>query len=181
MDVALSFKLLQLINSASYRRIEPIKSIEQAIVLLGLKEVKKWAYVLTLRELKYQNNKVPSEVIKLSFMRAKMGELIANRLGKKQESSSYFLTGMLSCIDTFMQRPLQDVLKDLPLHEEIKGAIKGEYNSYRSVLELCQLVEQAKWDQIEKKAKDLNISTEVVFQFYKDSLEWTQTVMKTFY
>jgi len=181
MDVALSFKLLQLINSAAYRRIEPIKSIEQAIVLLGLKEVKKWAYVLTLRELKYQNTKVPSEVIKLSFMRAKMGELIANQLGKKHESSSYFLTGMLSCIDTFMQRPIQDILEELPLHDEIKNAIKGEDNAYRSVLQLCQLVEKAKWDQIEEKSKELNISTEHVFKFYKDALEWTQTVMETFY
>lgn len=181
MDVALSFKLLQLINSASYRRIEPIKSIEQAIVLLGLKEVKKWAYVLTLRELKFQNNKVPSEVIKLSFMRAKMGELIASQLGRKQESSSYFLTGMLSCIDTFMQRPLDDILKDLPLHEEIKDAIKGESNSYRAVLELCQLVEKGKWDEIEMKSHELGVSIEDVFQYYKDSLEWTQTIMETFY
>lgn len=181
MDVALSFKLLQLINSAAYRRIEPIKSIEQAIVLLGLKEVKKWAYVLTLKELKYQNKNVPTELIKLSFMRAKMGELISIETGKKSESSSYFLTGMLSCIDTFMQRPIQDVLEDLPLHEEIKQAIKGESNAYRSVLELCQLVEQAKWDQIERKSEELNLPMDRVFQFYKDALEWTQTIMELFY
>lgn len=181
MDVALSVKLLKLINSAAYRRLEPIKSIEQAIVLLGFREVKKWAYVLTLRELNYQNKELPIEVIKLSFMRAKMGELIADRLGQKQEGSSYFLTGMLSCIDTFMQRPLRDILGELPLHEEIKAGLLGKENRYRSVLNLCKFVEKANWTQIEERSEALGIPTEEVFRFYRDALEWTQTLMETFY
>lgn len=181
MDVALSFKLLQLINSVAYRRIEPIKSIEQAIVLLGFQEVRKLAYVLTIKELKSKNTQVPEEVIKVSFMRAKMGELIARQVGQVKEAPSYFLTGILSLIDTFMQRPIKDILDELPLHEDIKKALIGKENKYRKALDLCMLVERAEWEEIEKVTKDLGISMECLFAFYKESLGWTQQLLENFY
>lgn len=181
MDVALSVKLLQLINSSTYRRMEPIKSIEQAIVLLGFQEVRKWAYVLTIKEIKAKNGKIPHEVIKVSFMRAKMGELIARQIGQVQEGSSYFLTGILSLIDTFMQRPIENILEDLPLHNEIKSALLGEQNKYRKVLDLCKLVERAEWEEIHIAAKKLGLSLECLFGFYNESVAWTQTLLENFY
>ena len=50
-DVSLSFKLLKLINSANYVFRSKIKSIKQALSLLGEKEIKKWLYLIVFKTL----------------------------------------------------------------------------------------------------------------------------------
>ena len=75
-DLSLSYKLLKLINSPIIGRVYKIKSIKQAIVLLGLKELRKWIFLLSFRERVKKNNQVPDEAVKMSFTRAKASELI---------------------------------------------------------------------------------------------------------
>ena len=51
-DVSLSFKVLKIINSPAARKKSKIRSIKQAVVMLGLEELNHWIYVLMLRESK---------------------------------------------------------------------------------------------------------------------------------
>ncbi|MDA6106704.1 HDOD domain-containing protein, partial [Escherichia coli] len=48
-DISLSYKLLRLINNPVFRPRNEVSSIKQAIMLLGLNEIKKWIYVLMIR------------------------------------------------------------------------------------------------------------------------------------
>ncbi|MYL34593.1 HDOD domain-containing protein [Pontibacillus yanchengensis] len=180
MDVSLSYKFLRLINTVAYRRLEPVKSIQQAIVLLGFTEIKKWAYVIAMKDIKSSNADVSSEVMKISLTRAKFSENVALEMGEKKEASSYFLTGMLSLIDAVMQQPIATVVNDLPLHDDIKGALLGERNAYRLVLDLCHLIENAQWEEIERTAINLGLSMEKLFDHYHSSMLWCQTMMATY-
>ncbi|KGP73823.1 EAL and HDOD domain-containing protein [Pontibacillus yanchengensis] len=177
MDVSLSYKFLRLINSVAYRRLQPVKSIQQAIVLLGFKEMKKWAYVIAMKDIKSTNADVSSEVMKISLTRAKFSESVALEMGERKEASSYFLTGMLSLIDAVMQQPIATIVNDLPLHTEIKGALMGERNAYRLVLDLSYFIENAQWDDIERVAKELGLSIERLFEHYHSSMLWSQAMM----
>lgn len=49
-DISLTYKLLQMINNSSKRSKSKIRSIKQAILLLGLANLRKWIYLLALRE-----------------------------------------------------------------------------------------------------------------------------------
>ncbi|KGX87193.1 EAL and HDOD domain-containing protein [Pontibacillus litoralis] len=178
LDVSLSYKLLRLTNTIGNRRLERVKSIEQAVMLVGLNEVKKWAYVLVMRNLKNQQGNVAEEALKISFLRARMCENVAEIIGQRDESASYFLTGMLSLIELFMQQSMQDSLEGLALDEQIKDALLGEPNKYRDVLDLCQLIERGEWDLLEQRAANLSLSIDNLFQQYKESLIWTQALMK---
>ena len=82
-DVAFCYKLLKFVNSAAFGFRETIRSIRQALVLLGQEEVLHWVASLTLREV--ANNK-PLELVTLSVARAKFGELLANEAGLKERA-----------------------------------------------------------------------------------------------
>ncbi|MFC3885047.1 EAL and HDOD domain-containing protein [Bacillus songklensis] len=177
-NLSLSFKLLKLMNSPIFGRVYEIKSIKQAIVLLGLKELKKWIYVLSLRETVNNASQVPNEVIKMCFTRAKVSELIALNIGKRLECPSYFLTGMLSLIDTLLKQPLEKLMKQLPLDKEIKDALLGSPSPYRDVLDLVIVVERAEWSEIGKLADRVGIGKQKLFDIYKESMKWTKGVME---
>ncbi|MEJ2637240.1 MAG: HDOD domain-containing protein [Calditrichia bacterium] len=67
-DVSLTYKLLRLINSAAFGIMREIKSIKQALVLLGMREVKKWVALIALSDM---GKEKPEELVKNALLRAK--------------------------------------------------------------------------------------------------------------
>jgi len=176
-DLSLSFKLLKLINSPSYRPKYKISSVRQAIVLLGLIEIQRWIYILALREQVGSHSVLSDETVRLSLTRAKMCELIGARSFKQSQQSVFFLTGMFSLMDTILSIPMEKVLKELPLLDEITEALNGEVNSLKIVLDLVISVERGDWMKTDQYCKDLHIEPELVGRFYQSACEWTETVM----
>ena len=77
-DVSLSFKLLKLINSSYYSFTSEIKSLKQALALLGEKEIKKWLYLIVFQTM--GENK-PEVIIIDSLTRERFAEIIAKNNG----------------------------------------------------------------------------------------------------
>ena len=177
-DLSLSYKLLKLINSPIIGRVYKIKSIKQAIVLLGLKELRKWIFLLSFRETVKKNNQVPDEAVKMCFTRAKASELIALNMGKGSESSSYFLVGMFSLIDTLMKQPIEKIMNQLPLEQDIKETILGHQTLYSDVYHLVVGMERAGWDEIDRLTEILGMEKQKLFQLYKEAMKWTKEVME---
>lgn len=176
-DLSLSYKLLKLINSPAYRPKHKIHSIRQAIVLLGLIEIKRWIYVLAIRENTGYRKHMPEEVLRLCLTRAKMCEMIALRQAQQLPASSYFLVGMLSLMDTILSVSMDSILNKLSLGDEISDALYGIENHMRDVLNLTVAIERAKWDKVDEFMKKLKLSQVMLFSIYKDSCNWTELVL----
>jgi c-di-GMP-related signal transduction protein len=176
-DLSLSYKLLKLINSPAFRPKQKIRSIQQAIVMLGLKEIQKWIYVLAIRDLSVRKQGFSNELITISLTRAKMCELLVR--GKKESSNSpYFLTGMFSLMDSLLNTSMETVLNTLPLHEDIADALSGKQNHLRDMLDLAIAVEKGNWEDVSEICQKLGIIEKVVFSDYFQSLAWSTNLMK---
>ncbi|MDZ5473806.1 EAL domain-containing protein [Bacillus sp. 31A1R] len=178
-DLSLSYKLLKLINSPAFRPKFKIDSIRQAVVLLGLIEIQKWIYVLAVREKSTNKHEGAQEMIKLCLTRAKLCESIERLRFNKAPASGYFMTGMFSLMDSIMGVPMDKILKDLPLRDEITDALKGNQNSLKDVLDLVIAVETANWNVISEKCKVLNIEEKDLFKIYAESLNWSSELVTT--
>src|SRR5205823_12380766 len=75
-DVTLSFRLLRYINSAFFGLVSEVRSIGQALALLGVENLRRWA---TLSVLISIDNK-PPELMLTALMRARFCELAGERL-----------------------------------------------------------------------------------------------------
>ncbi|WP_209124758.1 EAL and HDOD domain-containing protein [Alkalihalobacillus sp. BA299] len=176
-DISISYKLLKLINSPLFGRLNEIKSIKQAIVLLGLKELSKWIYVLYIRNTATIHTNTSDEVIKMCLTRARTSELIAVKIGKGVESSSYFLTGLLSLIDTVLKQPIERVMDQLPLGQEIKDTIIGIRSPYSDVHRLVMSIEKGDWPEISKISERIKIDQSELSNIYINSIKWTKDVL----
>ncbi len=175
-DISLTYKLLRVVNSAAYFRRNKIQNIQQALALLGIKELKKWLYLIVLRE---QSHDKPSELLMLSLIRAKFSEAINKELFHKKEASESFMTGMLSLLDTMMNRPLADLVKELPLDEAIQKALLGEDNSLSRILKVVTSYEKADWEPFYQMANQLKLDPMVVPTLYFDSLSWAGEIVES--
>jgi EAL and modified HD-GYP domain-containing signal transduction protein len=118
----LSHQLLELLNSAAFRRRDPIYSLRQALVLLGKDNLRKWIALLLFAEdgEEAMHNPLFGEAV----LRARTMELAAARIQNSDAfTGSAFLTGVFSVIQALLMRPLNQVIADLNLDRPIAGAL----------------------------------------------------------
>ncbi|BCB04361.1 EAL and HDOD domain-containing protein [Bacillus sp. KH172YL63] len=176
-DLSLSYKLLKLINSPAYRPKHKIHSIRQAIVLLGLVEIKRWIYILAVREQVGKRKQLENEVITLCLMRAKMCELLAEKRNLSSMKSSYFLTGMFSLMDTILSMPIEKILNELPLYDDICAALTGAPGELKEILDLVKAIEKADWTAMDTKMSRLKLRKWDVMESYQIACKWTEELL----
>ncbi len=167
-DVTISFKLLKFINSAFFGFSSRIKSIKQALVMLGIDEFRKWVSLLVLKGM---GDDKPDELMVISIVRAKFCELIAGLIGLKKRGPELFLLGMFSVIDTFVGRPMEEILENMPLEDDIKDALSGHEGLLRNVYELMLATEKGEWDKVFEFTDKLKIDKLKIPELYVKAME----------
>jgi c-di-GMP-related signal transduction protein len=172
MDLSLSFKLLKLINSANYSFRSEIKSIGQALALLGEKEIKKWLYLIAFKTI---GEDKPEIIIINSLTRAKFAELVADKIRVRTNPFNAYLIGMLSMVDLLLDRPLEQILEELLIPIEVKDALNGINNNiYRKILDLIMEYEKGQWDNVSKISKELKLDEKCIPSAYYAAIGATQ-------
>ncbi|MDV4150929.1 HDOD domain-containing protein [Clostridium sp. AL.422] len=170
-DIALTYKFLRFINSSYFSFLQEIKSIKQAIMLIGRKELKKWLSILSLAEMSSVNDGYANSII----IRAKFCEEIAKCI-KGLDESSAFMVGLFSSIHLMIEKDIHYVVKELPLNIEIKKALLGEKNIFRDILELALAYESINRDEITEMRKKLAISEGLLWELYAKSIKWCSDI-----
>lgn len=164
-DVSLSYKLLRLLNSAYYSTRSEIKSIRQALTLLGLREIRSWVSLLLMSE---AENK-PPELVKTAMIRGKMCELIAEELDLAR-SEAYFIVGLFSVLEALMDIPLDEILAQVPLSKEVNAALLWREGELGQMLEWVLAYEAGDWN----KLGDYPAGSESICACYLESVEWAE-------
>lgn len=171
-DISLSLKLLQRINNSTKRSKSKVRSIKQAILMLGLTELRRYIYLLAMRDIEYRDNSdLFKELMRSSLFRAKVCEKLA-KLNYKENFSEYFLVGLFSLINSLLKRPLMLILQQLPFSEEIAETISGGNTEMSPYLNFSIALNKADWESVDRLAKQFNLSQEAIMQIYNEANEW---------
>lgn len=168
-DLGLTYKLLKAANSLFYGSRNRIHSIQQALVRMGTDELKKWMYLLMLKDIKNVHNK---ELIKTSLIRGKMMELLSLQLGMKPKQFDYFMVGLFSSADILLNKKMNDVVHELPLTKEVREALTRRSNKLGHVLDFILSLETADWTRADKFVLAGKIDYETVLSQYILAIKW---------
>lgn len=168
LDAGLSYKLLRYLNgSALFRIPKRIESIPQALLLLGLKEIRRWATLIALTS--FPNT--PKDLILQSLSRAKMCELLAHAM-QRPNTGEYFLTGLMSLLDQMLGVELHEFIEDLPLSPEVIRALLDRQGLLGEALH-CAL-EYERWHLDTLRFGDLSLAQ--IGETYVESIAWAHEV-----
>ena len=142
--------------------------------MLGLAELRKWMYLLAMREARLDIEKdTTKEIMFSSLFRAKICEKFAN-YKYEENHSEYFLIGLFSLIDAILERPLPMILQKLPFTEDITLTISGFDTYMTPYLNLSIALNKAEWNKVEALADELKIPYDIVMQYYEEVNEWVR-------
>lgn len=174
-DVSLSVKLLRYINSAMFSLKSKVDSIKQALTLVGLALMKRW---VTLLALSAMGDDRPHELIVTSLVRARFCEQVGLLAGLQKSSFELFMIGMLSAIDAILDRPMVEVLADLPLSDEVRQALMGNTMGLGRVLGLALAYERAEWDRLPALMDKVKMDVLKIPVLYRESVAWADQIFK---
>ncbi|WP_171005619.1 HDOD domain-containing protein [Bacillus sp. E(2018)] len=164
-DLSLSYKLLKVMNSGTYFFKSKITTIKQAVVLVGLYEIKKLVMILMMSSLNRVDNQL--EIVKMSLTRAFFFERISKYVGVSK--NHLYMFGMFSLIDTLLSKNMQDVIADLPITNELAEALLGNKDSYNLALHIVQGLERGSWLEIQSISHTINLTEAELYTHYRAS------------
>lgn len=170
-DLSLSYRLLRYMNSASFGRQEPVDSIRQAIMLLGLNNLSKWLQAVLMADL--NPTAKGKELVFASVMRAKFLELLGRRLQyPPARPDSLFVLGLFSLLDSLLGQPMDEIIQGLPLTPELVSALSGERNPAHDLLDLARSLENADWLEATGLLEDIEVDPRIASSLHMDALRF---------
>ena len=171
-DTALTISLLKMVNRMTVN--SGISTIRHAAAMLGQKELRKWINTAVANEM-YADK--PSEVTRLSLLRAKFAELLGPMFGMQNKSEELFLMGLFSVLDVILEKPMAEALEMVMVAGDVKEALINGSGRLSPVLDLMQQYENANWQEVSRLLLLAKMDVDPVNNAYMDSLRWYRDLM----
>ena len=154
-DPTLAFRLVRYINSAAFGLRVEISSFRHAIMMLGYQKLKRWLALLLASASSDPNMK---PVMFAAVRRGLFMEELVKSAGDDQMASELFICGVFSLLDIMMGQPFEQLLKSIPVPQDVFDALVPGTGRYRPYLELVRAVEQESMFDIRNAAEALMLS-----------------------
>ncbi|MGH8149784.1 MAG: EAL and HDOD domain-containing protein [Steroidobacteraceae bacterium] len=164
-DLSLSFRVLRCINSSFYNLPRKVESIRQAIVILGLDNLRQLATLVSLQGL---DNR-PASLFVTSMTRARMCEQLARLAGVK-DTGPYFLAGLFSLLDVLTGTPISELLDELPLTPAVGQALVSQEGDVGVALKCARAYERASWGRVSYNG----LAPALIRAAYVDAVFWAE-------
>lgn len=169
VEPSIALQLLKYVNSAVAGLASPIESIRQAVTMTGLNRIRALASLSVIAEV---SGEKPAELVRTVLLRARMSELLAIATGR-DNTESYFLTGMFSALDVLMGLTMKEALQLVPLAPEVGEAILHRTGELGEVLECVLNYEEWKFDKVHLDGVDECAIQDTWFE----ASDWVQSLL----
>lgn len=170
-DLPLSYKLLRIVNSAAMGRHE-VWSIGHAIRLLGRDALYQWLSLLLLGG--GPGGGVQEELARASLARGRFCETLGTAAGVPRAGPSLFITGFFSLLDVVLGMPMADLVQQLDLAPDVRGALLAREDFHGAVLALAEAYEEGDWTAVMVRAAEVDVEGRAIPGLFRASLQWAK-------
>lgn len=171
---SIALNLLKLVNSAAIGANQRIGSLKQAFQLIGRAQLARWLQVMLYQKPEQQGS---GEGLFLQAMtRAKLLELIAYRVlpNSRIAADIGFMVGIMSLMETLFGKPMETVLEQIAVYNEVKMALLERQGVYGELLSLVEYIEQVDKSNptLLPILEQFELSTEELYMLEQDAFAW---------
>jgi EAL and modified HD-GYP domain-containing signal transduction protein len=174
-DVSLSYRVLRSINSAAFAVRQEIRSIRQALVMLGTERIRQWASIWALAGVHTGGS---PETMNLAVIRARCCEQIVSATDGADAGAEHFLLGLCSMLDVMLAKPMAEIVRDLPLGDPIREALTGTPNRSRALLDAVAAYERGYWQGAAEASVRAGIDFDAIRPSYENALRWSHELTR---
>jgi len=177
-NVALTLQLLRFMNSAAFSFRTPIKSIRQAIVLLGPAQLRSWLLLISYANPSTGAQGLQNPLLHLAQTRSNMMQTLTQAIyqdrcnGVLLDRAAFI--GLLSLVEALFQTPMQTVLNELNVDKEIMHSLIEKKGEFGTIFQLITAVELFDTDMVDSHLAELSLSHNDFSKAIEDAYEITE-------
>ena len=167
MDATLTYSLLRIVNSAYFALRNRATDVHQAIVALGLSQLRQWIYLLGTADAQGELDASQEEMLKLSLTRATFAsELMKYAKDMPISRNDAYLMGLFSTLTYLIAAPMEEILADIPVAQPVKDALINHEGRCGVLYDLVINYGRADWAAIGEQAKELGLPEDQLADIY---------------
>lgn len=182
----LTVNMLRLVNSVGFGARTQIDSISHALVVLGRKQLLRWLQLLLFTQ--NTSGGIQNPLLQIAAARGRLMELMAGELlqealslsGGRNLMDSAFMTGLLSLSDALLSLPMESILGELQVIDEIVAALRREEGVLGQLLRMARTLEQQQVTQVNLILGNLpGLTLSGVANAQHDTIKWVNQLINT--
>ena len=172
MDATLTYSLLRIVNSAYFALRNRATDVHQGVTILGLSQLRQWIYLMGCTNEKGELDGSQEEMLKLSFTRGTFASELYKYLKKMPITrNDAYLMGMFSTLHHLIAAPLEEILADIPVAQEVKDALLNHEGICGQLYDLMLSYERADWSEINRLGEELGLPMDRLPTIYFQCLD----------
>lgn len=165
-DPDLTYRFIKVVNSATFGIGREVDSLFYALAIIGTKQIRTLASLFLLEG----HDELPADLVRRTLVRGRMCETIAEIAGCAN-TVGHFVVGLFSKLDVMTQIPMENLMKELPLKQDLKDALLSRTGMVGEILKEVEAYEEGRF-------AELNVLPDRAFYetAYRHSTAWANQV-----
>ncbi|HCE10372.1 MAG TPA: EAL domain-containing protein [Oxalobacteraceae bacterium] len=180
-DASLGLNLLRLVNTPAFLITQRVESLGQALALLGRRQLQRWLQILLYAE-SGKADGFTSPLLMLATTRGKLLELIAQKTkpGNRTIADVAFTVGIMSLMDALFNSPMEKILEQITVPDEVKEALLYRSGTYGEMLRLAEYTEHLEeaGQMLPPALKRLQLTNDELYAMQVAAFEWSDSISR---
>lgn len=170
-DATIYYRFIRFVNSAGVGIRCEVRSVRQALGLLGDDEIRRWCQLAGIFEM---SSGRPGEILLSALVRARFAESLGKHI--EHGGADMFLLGLLTLMDTILEIPMNAIVDGLSLDEPSSAFLLEHEGVLRPVFELVFAVESGIWSLVVQWCAKLGVEEDYAARCYSSAMAWAQSI-----
>jgi EAL and modified HD-GYP domain-containing signal transduction protein len=176
-DPQLSYHLLKLVNSVAFSLSNKITSFNQAITLLGRRQLQRWLQLLLYA--RAGKGDLANPLLPRAALRAGLAEALCRAGGASRDAQDRaFMAGMFSLLDALFGMPLAEIMKPLNLADDVVAALTDRSGPLGALLAAVEAGEKPVGDELAARLAAAGIGHENWARCLIEACRWAIQVSR---
>jgi EAL and modified HD-GYP domain-containing signal transduction protein len=174
-DPVLSYRLLAYVNSPLLGMMDKITHLGHAMTIVGRNDLYRWlaSLLFNVADPGYYEWALTEQALARAALMERLGRGVAD-----VKPDTLFLTGLFSLLDQLMGKPMEELVMQIRLAEDIQVALTRRQGILAQFLSLAEACERMDPETIAQKAEALGLSSRTVSLAVFDALAWAHAMTR---
>ena len=175
----LSYNLLRLVNSVALGVREKIKTLRHAILLLGMNHLRRWTQLSLFAG--HDSRGINHPLLEMAAVRGRLMEIMFKQLvGRSvsdEQAEAAFMVGILSLLDVLFETPMEEIIANLNLTDDVSSALLRREGQLGDMLMLAEKLEVTDFAAVTALLVKCGVSLDQLLTAQLEAFNWRSSII----
>lgn len=175
----LSYSLLRLVNSVALGMREKIKTLRHAILMLGMNQLRRWIQLSLFAG--HDARGINHPLLEMAAIRGRLMEIMLKQLvgrsASNEQAEAAFMVGILSLLDVLFETPMEEIIANLNLTDDVSSALLKREGQLGNMLMLAEKLEVTDFDAVTVLLGKCGVSLDQLLTAQLEAFNWRSSII----